>query len=88
MPEGVFRKIPVEIKDITGRIIEGIISLPGAGYKTRLSDFVNDPDKHFIALTNAVVSKDGQVEKKYKSIIVSIPAIVHIVELEQTGGED
>ena len=84
MPEGVFKKIPIEVKDVTGRKIEGVINLPGTGYKTRLSDFLNDNTKDFVALTNAVVSKNGQVEKKYKSIIISKAAVIHIVELEQT----
>ncbi|MCD6413981.1 MAG: hypothetical protein J7L54_07545 [Elusimicrobia bacterium] len=83
MADGVFRKVPVEIKDITGRLIEGVINLPTTGYKTRLSDYVNDTSKHFIALTNAIISNEGVVEKKYKSIIISKSAIVHIVELEE-----
>ncbi len=83
MADGVFRKVPVEIKDITGRLIEGVINLPTTGYKTRLSDYVNDTSKNFIALTNAIVSKEGVVEKKYKSIIISKSAIVHIVEIEE-----
>ncbi|MFH1958112.1 MAG: hypothetical protein ABIJ15_06515 [bacterium] len=83
MADGIFKKVPVEIKDVTGRLIEGIVNLPVSGYKKRLSDFINDPENTFIPLTNAVVSRDGVVEKKYKSIIISKTAVIHIVELEQ-----
>ncbi len=83
MAEGVFKKVPVEIEISGGRIVEGVINLPTAGYKTRLSDFVNDASKSFIPLANAIISKDGRLEKKYHSIIISKSAILHIVELEQ-----
>ncbi|MBA3053098.1 hypothetical protein KKF70_05935 [bacterium] len=83
MADGVFRKIPVEIEILGGRIVEGVINLPTAGYKTRLSDFINDATKSFIPMANAIISKNGQLEKKYHSIIISKSAIIHIVELEQ-----
>jgi hypothetical protein len=83
MSDGVFKKIPVEIEITGGRLVEGVINLPTAGYKTRLSDFINDKDKTFIPLANAIVSRDGRLEKKYHSIIVNKSAIVHLVELEQ-----
>ncbi|PKM99931.1 MAG: hypothetical protein CVU78_03700 [Elusimicrobia bacterium HGW-Elusimicrobia-2] len=83
MADGVFRKIPVEIEILGGRVVEGVINLPTAGYKTRLSDFINDTAKSFIPIANAVISKNGQLEKKYHSIIISKSAIIHIVELEQ-----
>jgi len=83
MPEVTFKKVPVEIEITTGRIIEGVLNLPGTGYKTRLSDFINDTTKQFIVLTNALISKDGVLEKKYQSVIISKSAIIHIVELEQ-----
>jgi len=84
--EAVFKKVPVEIQDITGRTIEGVINLPSSGYKTRLSDFVNDPSKLFIVLRDAIVTKNGVVEKEYKSIIISKSAIVHIIEIEEIEG--
>ncbi|MBA3065150.1 hypothetical protein KJ633_02485 [bacterium] len=83
MAEGVFKKIPVEIEISGGRLVEGVVNLPTSGYKTRLSDFVNDTANSFIPLTNAVISKDGRMEKKYHSIIINKAAIIHIVELEQ-----
>ncbi|MCD6311917.1 MAG: hypothetical protein J7M11_05610 [Elusimicrobia bacterium] len=83
MADGVFKKVPVEIEIIGGRIVEGVINLPTAGYKTRLSDFVNDTSKSFIPLANTIISKDGRLEKKYHSIIINKSAIIHIVELEQ-----
>ncbi|MFH1352250.1 MAG: hypothetical protein ABIH68_01590 [bacterium] len=60
MADGVFKKVPVEIKDVTGRLIEGIANLPVSGCKKRLSDFINDPEKTFIPLTNAIVYGRGQ----------------------------
>ena len=83
MADGVFKKVPVEIKILGGRLVEGVINLPTAGYKTRLSDFINDAAKSFIPLANAIISKDGRMEKKYRSIIINKSAIIHIVELEQ-----
>ncbi|MEA2082517.1 MAG: hypothetical protein U9O97_07250 [Elusimicrobiota bacterium] len=83
MAEGVFKKVPVEIEIISGKIVEGVINLPTAGYKTRLSDFINDNAKSFIPLANAIISKDGMLEKKYHSIIIRKSAIIHLVELEQ-----
>jgi len=83
MADGVFKKVPVEIEILSGRLVEGVINLPTAGYKTRLSDFINDTAKSFIPLANAIISKDGRMEKKYRSIIINKSAITHIVELEQ-----
>jgi len=83
MADGVFKKVPVEIEILGGRLVEGVINLPTAGYKTRLSDFINDTAKSFIPLANAIISKDGRLEKKYRSIIINKSAITHIVELEQ-----
>ncbi len=83
MADGVFKKVPVEIEILGERLVEGVINLPTAGYKTRLSDFINDTAKSFIPLANAIISKDGQLEKKYRSIIINKSAIMHIVELEQ-----
>jgi len=83
MADGVFKKVPVEIEILSGRLVEGVINLPTAGYKTRLSDFINDTAKSFIPLANAIISKDGRMEKKYHSIIINKSAITHIVELEQ-----
>ena len=83
MADGVFKKVPVEIEITTGKLVEGVLNLPGSGYKTRLSDFVNNPSKQFIVLTNALISNEGKLEKKYHSIIIAKSAIIHIVELEQ-----
>ena len=35
MADGVFKKVPVEIKDVTGRLVEGIVNLPISGCKRR-----------------------------------------------------
>jgi len=83
MADGVFKKIHVEVEIIGGRIVEGIINLPTAGYKTRLSDYINDTTKSFIPMANAIISKNGRLEKKYRSVIINKSAIIHIVELEQ-----
>ncbi|RLD17668.1 MAG: hypothetical protein DRI36_03195 [Caldiserica bacterium] len=83
MPEPAFRKIPVELLNNTGETIEGVIHLPKMGYHSRLSDFLNDETKKFVAIQNAIVYLPNGEVKHYRTLIVNKFSIVRIVEREE-----
>jgi len=82
MAEPVFRKVPVEIRDSLGSTIEGILHLPKVGYHSRLSDFLNDETKSFIAVQSAIIY-EGEEIKNYRALIINKSSIVRIIEREE-----
>ncbi|HLD30487.1 MAG TPA: hypothetical protein VJC03_09095 [bacterium] len=82
MPEEpVFRKIAVEIHDVSGTVLEGIISLPKGGYHSRLSDYLNDPQRNFVVLTSVIIQ--GEPVRTYRSLIINRSTILYIIEREE-----
>ena len=49
------RREPIVIETVRYRI-EGMLTLPREGYRSRLSDFVNQRDRDFFAISDAVVT--------------------------------
>lgn len=49
------RREPVVIETVRYRI-EGTITLPREGYRSRLSDFVNQRDRDFFSISDATVT--------------------------------
>jgi len=74
--------------------IVGNITLPRDGYRSRLSDFLNAPDRDFIALTEVSVDPLGGVADTMASVEREFVAVArqHIVfamparDLEEAGG--
>ena len=63
--------------------ISGLLRLPPDGYRSRLSDYLNAPDREFLALTDVeveAVGGDGTVERypfvalSLRHVIVAMPA--------------
>ena len=66
--------VEVEIHTDTYRI-RGTLFIPLAGkggYGARLSDFLNNPDKHFLALTNARVTALPEPEEEWETSFVAV----------------
>lgn len=49
------RREPVVIETVRYRI-EGVLTLPREGYRSRLSDFINQRDRDFFAISDARVT--------------------------------
>jgi hypothetical protein len=49
------RREPIVIETVRYRI-EGTLTLPREGYRSRLSDFVNQRDRDFFAISDATVT--------------------------------
>lgn len=49
------RREPVVIETVRYRI-EGVLTLPREGYRSRLSDFVNQRDRDFFSISDATVT--------------------------------
>lgn len=49
------RREPVVIETVRYRI-EGVLTLPREGYRSRLSDFVNQRDRDFFSISEATVT--------------------------------
>jgi hypothetical protein len=63
--------------------ISGMLRLPPDGYRSRLSDYLNAPDREFLALTDVeveAVGGDGTVERypfialSLRHVVVAMPA--------------
>jgi uncharacterized protein DUF6812 len=79
------KRVEVEIHTDTYKI-RGMLFVPLAGeggYRSRLSDFLNNPDKHFLALTDVNVEALPDPEVKWdapflavnKSVVTMVRAI-------------
>ena len=62
--------------------IEGKLTLPREGYRSRLSDYVNQRDREFFALNDArVTSLDAPEQTRLASFLMVARAHVRIVAL-------
>ena len=62
--------------------IEGKLTLPREGYRSRLSDYVNQRDREFFALNDArVTALDAPEEVRQASFLMVARAHVRIVAL-------
>jgi len=78
MAEAKGYRIEVEILTDTYKI-RGTLFVPLAGvggYSVRLSDFLNNPDKHFLALT------DEKLEAPFLAVNKSVVTMVRAIEEE------
>jgi hypothetical protein len=67
------KRVEVEIHTDTYKI-RGMLFVPLAGeggYSSRLSDFLNNPDKHFLALTEVKVEALPEPELEMGSVVPS-----------------
>jgi hypothetical protein len=67
--------------------ISGMLRLPPDGYRSRLSDYLNAPDREFLALTDVeveAVGGDGTVER-YPFVALSLRHIVVAMPADQTS---
>ena len=57
----------------TGRYrIEGEVLLPPEGYKSRLSDHLNEPDRDFLIVLDAVLTPFDNPDGAYRSGVVML----------------
>jgi hypothetical protein len=62
--------------------IEGKLTLPREGYRSRLSDYVNQRDREFFALNDAVVTAlDAPEQTRQASFLMVARSHVRIVAL-------
>src|SRR3954468_7223861 len=66
--------------------IAGTLQLPGEGYRSRITDYLNTQDNGFIALTDVEVApSDGAPAETHASLAVGAPPIVVMTETEDLG---
>ncbi len=66
--------------------IEGKLTLPREGYRSRLSDYVNQRDRDFFAFQDATMTPLGGGEAQ--TVPFLMVARRHVVLVEPIGGED
>jgi len=84
-----FRRLRVRL-ETERHVIEGTLQLPSEGYRSRLTDFLNSHDSHFLPVTDAQLSgreREGSAER-HDYLAVSVRHIVLGVELEDLGTFD
>ena len=71
-------------------IIEGTLQLPGEGYRSRLTDFLNATGDDFIAVTDAELARQDGVQPAREPPVSGhlLRHIVLVVELESLGTFD
>jgi hypothetical protein len=68
--------------------ITGTLTLPHEGYRSRVSDFLNSSDQHFVALTDVEVEPlDGVTGEVTRHAFLAV-ARAHIVLAEPGAGAD
>ncbi|MEA2170252.1 MAG: hypothetical protein QOF76_3552 [Solirubrobacteraceae bacterium] len=66
--------------------ITGTLQLPGEGYRSRVTDYLNTHDSGFIALIDAEVSMlDGSPTETHEFLAVGARHIVAMTETEDLG---
>jgi hypothetical protein len=65
--------------------ITGQLRLPSDGYRSRLSDYLNAPDRSFLALTDVQISAlDGSGEgERHDFVAVSTDHVILVVPLDE-----
>ena len=52
--------------------ISGDVTLPPEGYKSRLSDHLNEPQREFVIVLNAIMTPFDDPENRFRSQVVMI----------------
>jgi hypothetical protein len=82
-----FRRLRVRL-ETERHVVEGTLQLPGEGYRSRLTDFLNSHDSDFLPVTDArLQTRDGSVER-HEYLALSVRHVVLGVELESLGTFD
>jgi hypothetical protein len=65
--------------------ITGFLSLPPDGYRSRLSDYLNAPDRSFLALTDVQVSplEGGGGVEQYNFLALAVSHIAFAVPFDE-----
>jgi len=67
--------------------ITGALSLPPEGYRSRLSDYLNAPERSFLSLTDVEITPlngDGAVER-LPFVALSMSHVVFVANAEDLG---
>ena len=68
--------------------IEGKLTLPREGYRSRLSDYVNQRDRDFFAFSEATVTPlDGGRSRQIPFLMVARSHVALVTPGEERGGE-
>jgi hypothetical protein len=68
--------------------VTGFLRLPPEGYRSRLSDYLNAPDRAFLPLTNVElrpVDGVGEIER-YQFLALALRHVVFAIPLEDENG--
>jgi hypothetical protein len=84
-----FRRLRVRL-ETERHTIEGTLQLPSEGYRSRMTDFLNSHDSHFLPITDAEVTWPGsdRAPERHDYLAVSVRHIALGVELESLGTYD
>jgi hypothetical protein len=82
-----FRRARVRI-ETDRHVIEGTLQLPGEGYRSRLTDFLNASGTEFIPITDAELAREDGALENHPYLAVSARHVVLVVELESLGTFD
>jgi hypothetical protein len=67
--------------------VEGNLTLPGEGFRSRLSDFVNQRDREFISIQDATVTAldDPEQEQRVPFLMVGLHHVRLMTPLDQSA---
>ena len=84
-----FRRERIRI-ETDRHVVEGTLQLPSEGYRSRLTDFLNSHDAHFLPITDAELTwhEGAHPIERHDYLAVSVRHIVIVVELESLGTFD
>ncbi len=76
----------VVVLETTHHRITGQLRLPADGYRSRLSDYLNAPDRTFLSLTEVAISRlDGTgVDERHEFVAVAIDQVILAIPLDET----
>lgn len=71
-------------------VIEGTVQLPGEGYRSRITDFLNAQETDFLAVTDAELGRIGEehTPEAHPYLAVSVRHVILVAELESLGWVD
>lgn len=79
------RRVRVQI-DTERLRISGTLQLPGEGYRSRITDYLNTMEAGFVALTDAeILPAEGAPAETHDFLAVGARHIIAISELEDLG---
>jgi hypothetical protein len=81
-----FRRLRVRL-ETERHVIEGTLQMPSEGYRSRMTDFLNSHDSHFLPITDAQLTwvGAGRPDERHEYLAVSVRHVVVGVELESLG---